>query len=281
MTEFTPKRILCLIDLSEVSPTVLSWARLFAAHFGSRLELFHAAPWGLAPKVAQPSALQFEMLELELRGQIQSLADAAFARQFAYEIVITEGHPVRRVLDYVAAESPHLIVLGSHGYDGVGKVQLGSVAENLVRLSPCPLVIVKGAGIAANQMKLERIVCPVNLTDFADQCLGIAANVASTLNAELQVIQAVEEMRPGFQDPEWELHEWIPQSVRERCRISESVLRGEASEQIIGFLRQTAGDLVVLGADHRPLFEFTTLGRTTERVVRYSPCSVLLVPRKD
>jgi hypothetical protein len=40
-------------------------------------------------------------------------------------------------------------------------------------------------------------------------------------------------------------------------------------------------DLVVLGAQHSPFPEFTTLGATTERVIRHSPCSVLLVPWKD
>jgi hypothetical protein len=35
------------------------------------------------------------------------------------------------------------------------------------------------------------------------------------------------------------------------------------------------------GADHRPLFEFTASGRNTEHFVRYSPCSVLQLLRKD
>jgi nucleotide-binding universal stress UspA family protein len=57
------------------------------------------------------------------------------------------------------------------------------------------------------------------------------------------------------------------------------VLEGDAAEQIVHRSRTREADLVVLGAEHRRFLEFTTLGRTTERVMRYSPCTVLLIPR--
>jgi len=77
---------------------------------------------------------------------------------------------------------------------------------------------------------------------------------------------------------EEQLHAWLPSGLRRMCEISEVVLEGDAAERIVELARVQKADLVVLGAEHRRFLEFTTLGRTTERVMRYSPCTVLLVP---
>jgi len=74
------------------------------------------------------------------------------------------------------------------------------------------------------------------------------------------------------------LHGWIPGGLQRMCEITEVVLEGDAAERIVERARTREADLVVLGAEHRRFLEFTTLGRTTERVMRYSPCTVLLVP---
>ncbi|MGZ4832050.1 MAG: universal stress protein, partial [Terriglobales bacterium] len=56
-----------------------------------------------------------------------------------------------------------------------------------------------------------------------------------------------------------------------------SVHTGDTAEQIVVFARQHDSDLIVVGAEPRRFLEFTVLGRTTERVVRHGPCSVLVV----
>ena len=74
------------------------------------------------------------------------------------------------------------------------------------------------------------------------------------------------------------LCDWVPQEVRGRCQISEVVGRGNPAEQIILMAREHSADLIVMGAQHRPFLEFTTLGTTTERVMRHSLASVLVIP---
>ena len=155
---------------------------------------------------------------------------------------------------------------------------MGSVAENVVREAQCPTLVVRGPEIPAGQRQLHRVLCPVNLTDTARECAELASGVAAALGAELRVMQAVEGKAPHSDTTREHLCQWVPEDVRSRCRVSEIVLKGDPAEQIILSARREKIDLIVLGAEHRSFLEFSTLGRTTERVLRHGPSSILLVP---
>jgi nucleotide-binding universal stress UspA family protein len=53
------------------------------------------------------------------------------------------GHPVEQILDVVTRDDVDLIVMGTHGHTGFAHAVLGSVAERVVRLAPCPVLTVK------------------------------------------------------------------------------------------------------------------------------------------
>jgi len=277
---FPPQQILCLVDLSPASGVVLSWARLFAAGFSARAEVLHVAE---PPQFADPEGwgAEIELRKTELHGAVGTFAQASLGTKVPYHITIAEGHPVQVVLERLAKRLPDLIVMGSHGHDGMARVLLGSVAENAVRKTSCPMLVVKGAELPVGQARLKRVLCPVNLTEVERASAEVAATVASALGAELDVRHVVEDQDRPREAVAPQLRAWVPEGVRQCCKVSEAVVYGEPAEQIVEYVRANAVDLTVLGAAHRPFLEFTTLGRTTERVMRYSPSSVLLVPRRN
>ncbi|HXZ81237.1 MAG TPA: universal stress protein [Terriglobales bacterium] len=280
---FAPQHLLCLIDLSSASPVVLSWARLVANHFHPDLEIVHADWPGeikLSKAEEEASWAQLQMRKTEVSGELERIADSVFGSGVPYRVLVEAGHPVQVVLQYLSAHVPDLIVMGSHGEDGAAHVLLGSVAENVARVANCPILIAKGNQLARGQKQLQRIVCPTNLGDFALQCLDAACAIAAATGASLDAVLSLEEAHVSSELGRARLHDWIPASFRERCSISELILRGDPAEQLIGLLRREASDLVIVGAEHRPFFEYTTLGRTTEKIMRFSPCSVLIVPQK-
>jgi len=276
MPGFKPQHIVCLVDLSPASRLVLCWARVMAQAFASRVEILHAAepPQFLIEGQEQT---QLELTRTELHGAVGKLAQEVLGTRVPQHIVVEEGHPVQVVMNRLELHTPDLIVMGSHGHDGMARVLLGSVAENVTRVARCPMLIVKGAEPAEG--RLRRIMCPVNLSDSASECAQAAGILAAVLGAKLDLVLAVEEAEAARGPAEEQLHSWIPEGLRRMCEISETVLEGDAAERIVERARAREADLVVLGAEHRRFLEFTTLGRTTERVMRYSPCTVLLVPR--
>jgi len=153
---------------------------------------------------------------------------------------------------------------------------MGSVAENVVRASVFPTLVVKGADLAPGQKTLSRQLCPVDLTQSAAEFLDTSASLACAFGAKLDVLRVLPNSASDVQLEKDRLQQWVPDVVRQRCSIFEAVHRGDVAEQIVMFARQQAVDLIVVGVEPRRFLEFTVLGRTTERVVRHGPCSVLL-----
>lgn len=281
MSKFAPKQILCPVDLSPASNAVLSWARLIAEVSGARVELIHA-DWSEPPRYfteGQLATLDAEAASRRqmLEREVQNLAQKFLGSRISFTVSVVEGDAIEVVLKHLTQSPPDLVVMGSHGRSGVARILLGSVAENVVREADCPTLIVKGREIPFGLDHLQRMLCPVNLTDASRECLETASGVATALGAELSVLQAVEDDSPHADAARQQLCQWVPEDVRGHCHMSEVVLKGDAAEQIILFARREKTDLIVLGAEHKSFLEFSLLGRTTERVLRHGPSSVLLL----
>ena len=58
--------------------------------------------------------------------------------------VIVEGIPLQEIIDMADSRDIDLIVMGTHGRTGLTHVLMGSVAEKVVRLAPCPVLVTRG-----------------------------------------------------------------------------------------------------------------------------------------
>ena len=128
-------------DFSDRSRNALLLACALANDYGARLIVLHVA-W-TAPLVSGEGMLPTDP-DLIRRAAMEELerlevpaAGGAFVRRFE------EGDAVAAILR-VAQEVPaDLIVMGTHGRTGLGRLLMGSVAEQVVRKAPCPVLTVK------------------------------------------------------------------------------------------------------------------------------------------
>lgn len=108
---------------------------------GAKLRIIHA----LQPVVAPPMVPdQSERLTHELRVRRElalGRAAASVSKELHAETTLLVGDPVR-VLEHEAGEGLDLLVLGSRGYGPVRRVLLGGVSDDVVRRSPCPVLVV-------------------------------------------------------------------------------------------------------------------------------------------
>ncbi len=75
-----------------------------------------------------------------VRETAQTIANSGV---IAVEEVLREGHPAEEILSYAREEGMDLIVMGTHGRRGLGRLLLGSVTEEVVRTSPVPVLTVR------------------------------------------------------------------------------------------------------------------------------------------
>ncbi len=97
---------------------------------------------GSAP-VAPPEIVRRD-LSAEVQTQLRDLVANAFRGPWEVEVAL--GHPADTIVRVAQERGVDLIVMSTHGRTGLQHVLLGSVAEKVVRLAPCPVLTVKHRG---------------------------------------------------------------------------------------------------------------------------------------
>lgn len=148
------KQILVATDFSEASEAALRYGRELARRFGAKLHVLHVADdvmvrYGQDGWVTFPAEIQAD-IENAAQTQLERLLnDEDRSKLNAVAITSTSTSPAETIADYAKAGDIDLIVMGTHGRRALAHVLLGSVAERVVRTSPCPVLTVRHSGAAA------------------------------------------------------------------------------------------------------------------------------------
>ncbi len=143
--------VMAATDLSDPSLPAVSAGAAEAKRMHSRFVLAHAmdfsgiglmaaasAPFGSAPVLPSADTVRETRSAFEgtLRDIVAKLAVEA-------ESIVLEGSPAAIIAQHAADIGAELLVVGTHGRTGLSRVALGSVAERLVRLAPCSVLVVR------------------------------------------------------------------------------------------------------------------------------------------
>jgi nucleotide-binding universal stress UspA family protein len=144
------RRVLYATDFSTASRRAFTTAVALARSSGARLTTMHALG-PVLPAVPEQliDAVVLDQLEKQTERwsarELTRLADKARAAGVRATTALRRGQPVAQILRTARAERTDLIVVGTHGRHGLARFFLGSVAERLVAMAPCPVVTVRGA----------------------------------------------------------------------------------------------------------------------------------------
>lgn len=144
--------ILVPVDFSAYSVAALEWAADMAARLGAPLVVLHVvhdpgeAPGYYAIKGRKKHLRRLEDVARELMDRFMTQAhrrhpDNRPMRRAQTRVVV--GLPVTRILEVADRLQPLMIVMGSRGRSALARMLLGSTAENVARLSPVPVTLVK------------------------------------------------------------------------------------------------------------------------------------------
>ena len=141
------RRILVPTDFSKASAKALGLALEIAAPAGAEIVLLHVVqpfvaispdPTGAASAAMTVLAEQEELAEQKL----DVLATATRRRHRPTRALVRTGSTHGVVLETAVRMRADLIVMGTQGRSGLSHLLLGSVAEKVVRLAPCPVLTV-------------------------------------------------------------------------------------------------------------------------------------------
>ncbi len=197
------------------------------------------------------------------------------------------------ILNSLRTGAYDLLVMGTHGRGWMGRMLLGSVASQMIRLSPVPVYTVReGAALPRLTPDHGRLAVPVDFSEGSQRSLAVAGGMASSGFSVMDVIHVVDRPdypvfypreRVGALGSQLEAHglEKMQEAVAGHCppglRVEYHVLEGRPHAEIVRHATESGAGLVViagsgLGDDGPHL-----LGSTVEKVVAASDTAVLTV----
>jgi nucleotide-binding universal stress UspA family protein len=230
-------------------------------------------------------------------------------RPLAVEYLLRAGDPAAAVLAAAAERECDLIVMGTHGRTGLGRLLTGSVAEAVLRHAHCPVLVVRTTehpcttpgtrshaeeprSTAAKGRSMQPIATIVHPTDFSE-CSGVALRVARALAGEhaahlilLHVVTLI--AVPHLDEPATvEDPETCRQNLEALCGcldaadlkypVSARLKLGESAAEILRTADETGCDLLVMGTHGRTGLGRLLMGSVAEEVLRHARCPVLMI----
>jgi universal stress protein A len=148
------RKILCPVDFSTYSVDALRAASALALQFGGTLTVVHViAPVPVSAVPGSPTTFNVAEYQRQLVDGYTSKLDDLLSSTLPTELrtsssrlrsVVVHGDPAYEIVRCAQEESVDLIVLATRGRTGWEHVLFGSVAERVVRLSPCPVLTLRG-----------------------------------------------------------------------------------------------------------------------------------------
>jgi universal stress protein A len=134
------KRILVPVDFSESSLKALHYATTLASEFGSEIYLVNVVPPFLSGDVFVDLAALQSTVRRNAKREIQNLCKSVGVNCKGN---VREGGPADEIVEEAKEIKADLIIIGTHGRTGLPRALIGSVAERVVRLAPCPTLVVR------------------------------------------------------------------------------------------------------------------------------------------
>jgi nucleotide-binding universal stress UspA family protein len=292
------RRVLIATDFSETSEGAVKWAVEIAREHEAEVRLLHALR---VPSLSTPLVPIPPDLDLDLQQK-------ATARLAEIEVKLRDsGRPVSsevrqeepaRAIAAGAQEWPaDLLVMGTHGSTGLEHLLLGSVAERVIAIAPCPVLAVH-PGDYDRHRALRRILVPTDFSDEARRAAETALElVGARVKGELVLLHAyhmpVEYTAYGalptsvrFLDDiaeasKAELAKWATDLTRRGWQVTATVEEGAPAGVIQRVAEERQVDLVAMGTHGRGGWKGVVLGSIAKRVVQHAPCPVLTVRRRE
>ena len=294
--------LLVPLDGSDLAEQALPYAAVLGRTLDADILLLFARSAAAAvssarfsPMASLTAAVE-QTLPNDMKSYLTAQADALRASGLRASTAVVEGRPARVIADAAAGAAVRLVVLATHGRGGLGRLLLGSVADEVLRTTRRPTLVIAPivpvpAAVSA-PVVLHRLLVPLDGSDHAEAALPVAVAIATAAWAPLTLARVV----PFLPHPVPPLYPLTPRVADEEQRLCREaqvylmatrsrlpaqievetvVVRGDAGDQLVTAAQQH--DLVVMTSRGRGGLARAVFGSVADRLVR-AAVPVLLVP---
>jgi len=274
------KNILYATDLSFAAERALPYALEVARRYGSTIHVAHVIQPDIYPLVPPSSWSQMadaeEVFRKESRRDLEEQLGSV-----PHDIIFRPGKTWPILSQLIEEKQIDLVVFSTHGGGGLQKLIFGSVADDIFRKSPCPVLAV-GPGVMNKPKANAELNRILYATDFRSESLAAAPyaiSLAQEHRAQLVLLHSIEN---GGDVPAMlhALHQLVPLGAELRTEPVCIVEHGAPGSKILEVAEAHGADLIVLGVQsNNKNFGKHLLRPGVFQIVAGATCPVFMVRR--
>ena len=307
------KRILAPLDGSGMAEQALPYVRFLAKDLQAKVELLRITG-GVPLEILNNQELHPQDILDALRTEANDYLNETRKRLdnigLAVSLSVRDGSPAQEIVEAAEQEPDTIIAMTTHGRSGMARWVMGSVADKALHATDCPFLLIKAKEETAieSEAKVNRIIVPLDGSEFAEEALEHAAALAGPRRLKVilaRVTPSLGEYRRYMQytmiDASTSVYtgpyeEWSRETdadamsylrdVGERfaaqngVTVEEKLLKGSPADAIVGLVREEPDSLVVMTSHGRSGVGRWLLGSVADRIVRYSGGPTLVIRPK-
>ncbi|NHN62574.1 universal stress protein [Haloarcula sp. JP-Z28] len=225
---------------------------------------------------------------------VEEAADALTARGVDYDTDVVQGNPAPTIAEYAERYDYDLIVMPTHGREGLSRYIIGSVTEKVIRLSSIPVLTARMQPDERLAFPYENILIPTDGSTGAVHAAEHGLSLAAAVDATVHALSVVDDASLGLDvrsaasesDGEQAATDAVDDLVSEadsygvRNTVTH-IEHGDPAEEILECIDSNDIDAVVMGTTGRRGTDRILLGSVAEKTARSAPVPVITVARES
>jgi nucleotide-binding universal stress UspA family protein len=279
------RNILFATDFEASASRALPFAVALADRYGARFYAAHVIPPG-AYALARPESIALTLEELQAHASraLNQIIDPLRQHGQCCGTLLGCGDVPDVLMEFVRNHGVDLVVVGTSSRGGLGKVLLGSTAEEIIRVAPCPVLTVGPHVTAEGSVRVRSIVYATDFSLGSLRAAEFAVSLAHEYQADLTLVHVVDEVLTESPDraiqlTEQRLREMIPSEPQLLYEPEVVVETGLVAERILAVANELIADIIVMGVRGAGAFAQTAshFGSIAHKVVSLATCPVVTI----
>ena len=276
------KKILFATDFGPVSEAALPYAVALARRFESSIQAVHVVALSELQPMFDAAPLALEGAHMRAEQEMGKLLRSEAFEGVPHDGRVRSGIEIwTEIESVIESDKIDLVVLGTHGREGLKQVVLGSVAETIFRAAPCPVLVVGPKVAKESTLPVFRdLLFATDLSPESLRALPFVQAFAEENQAEMIVVHVSQEKvqtRKEEATTAESLGKWMRELIPPKPHMEYEVRFGDPAESILKLAADRQCDLIMLGAHHASSFACHLPGAVAHRIVSEATCPVLTV----